>query len=147
MKRLLALLLLLAAAPAGAEEVRLGDILLAQVWGRPSVGSSPGAVYLTIRNEGAAPDRLVGMVSPAAGMAMLHESYAEDGIARMRMLDSLEIPAGGTVTLAPGGLHIMLTDLPAPLKEGEAVPLDLSFAEAGTARVVARIGKLGAKGP
>jgi copper(I)-binding protein len=59
----------------------------------------------------------------------------------------VELPPGETVTLAPAGLHVMLTDLAAPLKQGEVVPVDLTFEKAGTVRVEARIGKLGAKGP
>jgi periplasmic copper chaperone A len=144
---LLLALILLAAVPARAEDVRVGDIVISGAWGRPSVGSGPGAVYLTLHNEGRAPDRLVGVVTPAAGMAMIHESYTEDGISKMRMLDAVELPPGETVTLAPAGLHVMLTDLAAPLKQGEVVPVDLTFEKAGTVRVEARIGKLGAKGP
>jgi copper(I)-binding protein len=149
MKHLVLLLVMLigATAPARAEEVRVGDIVVSGAWGRPSVGSSPAAVYLTLRNEGVAADRLVGVATPAAGMAMIHESYTEDGIAKMRMLDAVDVAAGQTVTLAPGGVHIMLSDLPAPVKEGQVVPLDLTFEKAGTAQVEARIGKLGAKGP
>jgi periplasmic copper chaperone A len=144
---LLLALILLAAAPALAEDVRVGDIVISGAWGRPSIGSGPGAVYFTLRNEGSAPDRLVGVVSPAAGMAMLHESYTEDGISKMRMLDAVELPPGQTVTLAPAGLHLMLTDLAAPLKQGQAVSVELTFEKAGPVRVEARVGKLGAKGP
>jgi copper(I)-binding protein len=149
MKKLVLLLtlILLASAPARAEDVRVGDIVISAAWGRPSVGSSPAAIYLTLRNDGGAADRLVGVVTPVAGMAMIHESYTEDGIARMRMLDAIELAPGQTVTLEPGGVHIMLTGLPAPLKTGAVVPVDLTFEKAGTGRVEARIGKLGAKGP
>ncbi len=144
---LLLALAVTAAGPVRAEEVRVGDIVVSDAWGRPSVGGSPAALYLTVRNEGTAPDRLVGVSTPAAGMAMLHESTMEGGVSRMRMLEAVELPAGQALVLAPGGIHIMLSRLAAPLKEGDVVPLTLTFEKAGTASVAAHIGPLGAKGP
>ncbi|MBX6323592.1 MAG: copper chaperone PCu(A)C [Rhodospirillaceae bacterium] len=148
MRRLFVLLIvaLVAAGAARAQEVRVGDIVISGAWGRPSVGSSPAALYLTLRNEGATPDRLVGVSSPA-GRAMLHESYTENGIAKMRMLDRVELPPGQAVVLAPGGLHIMLGHLAGRLGEGDVVPLTLTFEKAGTAEVAVPVGPLGAKGP
>jgi copper(I)-binding protein len=139
-------LLLSASAFASGEGVRAGDIVILAAWGRPSIGGSPGSLYLTLRNEGSTADRLVA-VSTAAGTAMLHESYIEDGVAKMRMLDSVDLPPGATVTLAPGHIHIMVSNLAAPMREGDLVPVDLTFEKAGTVRAGARIGRLGASGP
>lgn len=101
-------------------------------------GTMTGAVYMEIRNPGAA-DRLLSVETPAAGMAHLHGSFVENGIARMRPVAALDIPAGGTAVLEPGGLHIMLMDLDGRLVAGTRLPLTLRFERAGTLEVEADI--------
>jgi copper(I)-binding protein len=135
------------AAPAAAAEVRVGDIVITEAWGRASVGSGPGALYLTLRNEGSTADRLVGVDTPVARRAELHVVVQQGDVMSMGHTDAVELPPGETVSLAPGGTHIMLMGLAAPLKQGEAVPLTLHFEAAGAAEVSARIGAIGAKGP
>jgi periplasmic copper chaperone A len=92
------------------------------------------AVYFTVSNTGEA-DRMIGISTQAAVMAMIHESKIVDGIASMDMLDGVDVPAGGTVAMAQGGLHVMLTGLKAPLKEGETLSLDVAFEKAGVLKV------------
>ena len=82
-----------------------------------------------------------------AGAAELHNHIMENGIARMRRVDAIDVPAGNSVTLKPGGYHLMLTDLKAPLKEGDLVKLTLVFEKAGEIEVEATVGPLGAMGP
>jgi copper(I)-binding protein len=142
-----AVVVMLFAGLAGAEEVRVGDIVVTQAWGRASVGTAPGALYLTIRNAGEAADRLVGVATPAARMAELHVTTTEGGVVTMGHAETLDLPAGQTVTLAPGGTHIMLMGLAAPLKQGQTVQLTLQFEGAGSVEVSAPIGSIGAKGP
>lgn len=116
-------------------------------WARATPGGlRSGAVYLTLRNAGV-PDRLTGAATPLADMAMLHESYDDHGIARMRMLDGVALPAGGSVVLRPGGIHIMLTGLHQPLVRGSTFPLMLSFAAAKPVTVTVRVLAAGAAGP
>jgi copper(I)-binding protein len=141
-----AALALTLALTAMAEDVaRAGSVVIADPWARASiVAGRPGAAYLTLRNEGAEPDALVEVITPAAGHAMLHETtLSADGVARMGHVSALEIPPGGAATLAPGGHHLMLMDLSAPLREGETVALTLRFRSGAEATVTGPA----AKGP
>ncbi len=134
--------LLPAAAAAQAPQVQV-----AQPWARASAGAGRStAVYLTLRAAGAA-DRLIGATTPVAGMAMLHESFQDHGIARMRMVEGLDLPAGMTVTLKPGGLHIMLTGLKQQLARGGSFPLTLHFANSPPVTVTVPVLAPGASGP
>jgi periplasmic copper chaperone A len=89
------------------------------------------AGYLAIRNKGSVDHRLVGADSPVAGRAELHTHVhdRESGMMQMRHVDSIDLPAGETVRLAPGGLHIMLMDLNRDLQPGTSVPITLEFAD------------------
>ena len=101
-----------------------------------------GAVYLSIINLGQANDELIRISTPVAGSAMLHESKNENGVMKMEMLDYLEIPAGKTVDIQPGHMHIMLMDLNTPLKTGDHLSLELEFKNSGKVSVDAIVGKL-----
>jgi copper(I)-binding protein len=135
---------MLVAVPALAQ---VPTIEVRQAWSRATPGAAhSGVVYLTLHDKGAA-DRLIGVSTPVAGMAMLHESILESGVERMRMLDALPLPAGGTVTLHPHGLHIMLTDLKHSLERGESFPLTLTFEKAPPVTVTVPVLAAGAAGP
>lgn len=99
------------------------------------------AAYLTL--TATADDRLIGVTTPAAAAASLHESRSEGGVARMRPLDGLDLPAGRRVALSPAGYHIMLTGLRAPLRPGQEVTLRLVFRHAAPLEVPARVMPLG----
>lgn len=103
-----------------------------------------GAVYLRIVNSGDAADRLVAVETPIADVAETHESVEEDGVMRMvAHPQGFEIPAGGSVDLAPGGKHVMLID-PRSLAEGEeTVPLTLRFESSEAIEVAAPVSTLG----
>jgi len=121
-------LMLIAAAPLASCAPTAPQIEVRDAWARATAPGQPsGAIYATIVNRGSA-DRLVGVASDA-GTAMLHSSDSADGVARMRMLSELPVPASGEVALAPGGTHIMLTGLKAPLTAGSDIGLTLRFAE------------------
>ncbi|MBV8911828.1 MAG: copper chaperone PCu(A)C [Acetobacteraceae bacterium] len=96
-----------------------------------------GAVYLTL--TASTPDRLVGVSTPAAAKAEVHEMSMENGVMRMRETSSLALPAGQPVVLGPGGYHIMLTGLKGPLKPGQTIPLHLTFASAPPADVTVNV--------
>jgi copper(I)-binding protein len=102
----------------------------------PPAGAKSAAGYLGIVNTGSTADRLLGVETGIAKRAMLHTTeHADDGVARMVHLDAIDIPAGGTVTLAPGGLHIMLMGLTGPVTKGDMVPATLIFETAGRVEV------------
>jgi copper(I)-binding protein len=107
-------------------------------WARATVpGQSSSAAYFTVANLGGE-DRLVGVSSPV-GQASIHSTSMDGSVMRMRPVEFVEIPANSTVTLRPGGTHLMLTGLPAPLSPGSAVPLELRFERSGKMQVDAAV--------
>ena len=96
--------------------------------------------------QSAAPDALTGVQSPQ-GMAMLHQSTQAGGMAGMQDIDSLALPAGHPVPLAPGGTHIMLMDLPHALHPGDTLRLTLHFAHAPDQTIAVPVRPIGASGP
>lgn len=146
MIRSMALLgLLAAAAPALAEPVKVGTLVVEQASASASIGrSTTSAAYLTLRNAGAETERLLQASSPAADRVSLHVSLMEGGTMRMRPVDRLDIPAGETVTMEPGsGLHLMLEGLHEPLRDGASVPMTLTFERAGAVQVAAEVVPVG----
>ncbi|HEY3919201.1 MAG TPA: copper chaperone PCu(A)C [Stellaceae bacterium] len=143
---MLAAAAVLTAGPALADS---SGIKVDQAWARATPGNvKTGAIYLTITNTGTAPDTLEGKAStPAAAQADLHEMKMANGVMEMRPVPSLTIDPGKSVVLEPGGYHLMLIGLKAPLKEGQTVPLTLTFAHAGTQQVTASVAKVGAMHP
>lgn len=114
------------AAPAGAAAAPT----VSAAWVRATPpGASTAAAYFTISNGGAA-DRLIGAESPAARELQLHAQVDENGLRHMRQLADIPLPAGATVRLTAGGLHVMLVDIAAPLKPGDHVAITLHFANA-----------------
>lgn len=143
---------LMLAGPAMAQQSEAGSevgaIRVEQPWARASIGADrPGAAYLTITNTGTAPDRLVAVETPAAGMAEMHRSMIEGEVMKMEPVDALEIPPGATVKLAPGGMHLMLMHLASPLKKGSSFPLTLRFEQAGPVTIDVPVLGPGALGP
>ncbi|GGF06931.1 hypothetical protein GCM10011611_10530 [Aliidongia dinghuensis] len=129
-----------AAAPSSAA------VRVTQAWARATPGKSTiGAAYLTV--TAAADDRLVGAASPVAATVQIHQHTMEGGVMKMRQVDAVPLPAGQAVTLSPGGYHIMLIDLKAPLVAGQSFPLTLTFEKAGTVETSVAIGGVGASGP
>lgn len=129
--------------PAGVE---IGDLTVRDVWARASVTAN-GVAYLSVHNGGTEDDTLIAARSPAAGMADLHTILMDEGVMRMRPVENMPIPAGATVTLEPGGLHIMLMHLHGPLTEGDSITLFLTFANAGEVQLEVPVMAAGAEGP
>lgn len=103
-----------------------------------------GAGYMTITNNGAEADRLIDVKTDFSRNA-IHESNMVSGIMKMIFqAKGVEIPAGGSVTFEPGGLHVMFMDLEAPLKHGERLPATLVFDKAGDVPIVFDVSKRGA---
>jgi periplasmic copper chaperone A len=145
----LALIAGLFAAPARAEDVKAGDLVISQAWTRATPnGAKIGGGYLTIENKGSAPDKLIGVSGDIAGKIEVHEMAMNNGVMKMRPLDKgLAIEPGKTVKLAPGGYHLMIMDLKSPLKQGDHVPLTLEFEKAGKVQVTLDVQAVGAPGP
>jgi len=101
---------------------------------------------VTIRNTGGA-DRLLSASTPAAGRTELHTMLRDGDIMRMRQVEAIALPANGAVSLAPGGLHIMLLGLTRPLVVGESVPLTLVFEQAGAVTLQLAVQAAGARMP
>ena len=116
-------------------------ILAEGAWIRATMDTAtPGGAYLTLTNTSAADDALVSVTSPAAATVELHETMAGDsGMMGMRPVGRLDLPAGAVVTLEPGGYHLMLIGLVAPLAEGATVDLVFTFEHAPVQTVTAQV--------
>jgi copper(I)-binding protein len=144
-----ALLAFFLAAPARAEEVKAGDLVITQAWSRATPGGAKiGGGYLTIENKGTVADRLIGGSADVADKVQVHEMAMNNGVMTMRPLDQgLTIEPGKTVKLAPGGYHLMLMDLKSPLKQGDKLPVTLEFEKAGKVKLSFDVQGIGAQGP
>lgn len=117
----------------GDGAVKAGDLEFQGGWARAMLPGQPtGGAYLTITNGGAEADRLVAATSPAAGRVEIHTMSMKDNVMVMRPVEGrLEIPAGGSLELKPGGEHLMFMQVTTPFKEGGTVPVTLEFEKAG----------------
>jgi copper(I)-binding protein len=105
-----------------------GAIEARGVWAPPSLaGAHNGVAYMNLANHGAAADRLLAVSTPVAEMAELHRDEVKNGVMSMRPAGPVDLAPGATVTLAQGGLHLMLMGLKQPLKLGDRFPVTLSF--------------------
>ena len=143
------LIMAFAALPAFAGNAQAGALKITAAWARATPkGAKVGGGYLTISNTGTAPDRFVGGSSDVSRKFELHQMKMENGIMKMRPLpDGIEIKPGQTVTLSPGGQHIMLVGLTRPLKQGDHFKATLDFEKAGKVDVEFSIAGIGARGP
>ncbi|WP_043362504.1 copper chaperone PCu(A)C [Belnapia sp. F-4-1] len=149
LRRSLLALACLAPLPALAHEaVTIGDIQVTEPWSRAAGANGTGAGFLTIRNAGTQPDRLLSAASSIARSVELHTHVRDGEVMRMRQAEGgIPIPPGATVTLRPGGFHVMLIGLAQPLAAGSDVPLTLRFERAGETQVMLHVGAAGARGP
>ena len=125
------------------------DIVVEDAWARASIGiNRPGAAYMTLRNTGTDPVTLVELETPIAMMPDIHETTTDaNGVSSMGPVGEITIPAGGSVSLEPGGMHAMLMRLQTKMVEGETFPLTLTFADGGTLTVDVPILGIAARGP
>ena len=125
-----------AAKPGMARE----NMMVSHVWARPTMApGQPGGAYFTITNHTMMDDRLYAVSSPRADRVEMHDNQHEGNVMRMIRLEEVLVAAGSTVQFAPGGKHVMLFGLDAPLKAGETVPLKLHFDHAGDVELVAKV--------
>ena len=123
----LLVVLLLTSACAGSPEITIDD-----PWARPGFKGDNSAVYLVINNSTEQGDGLIGASSDVANMTEIHLSKMDaEGTMTMERQDLIGIPASETVTLEPGGLHVMLMNLVNDLNVGDTFDLTLAFQRAG----------------
>ena len=146
---LLAVALSMWAGDAIAEDYGIGTIEIAAPWTRATPkGANIAGAYMTLRNKGTAPDRLVGGTAAVAGRFEVHSMVMEQGVAKMRPVEGgLEIKPGETVELKPGSFHVMLMGLKQPLQKGEKVKGTLEFEKAGKIDIEYAVEALGATAP
>lgn len=132
---------LCAASAALAHDYTLGALKIGHPWARATVaGQRAGGAYLSIHNSGASADRLVSARMSGAASVEVHEMRMDaNHVMRMREIGTLDVPAGATVNLEPGGYHFMLMGLKAPLNAGDKLPLVLRFEKAGEVEVVLHV--------
>jgi copper(I)-binding protein len=126
-----------------------GTIAIEKPFSRATPGGAQVAAgYMTIVNKGAVADRLIAVASPAADKVQVHEMSMDGGVMKMRELpNGLPIEAGKSVSLAPGGYHLMMMGLKAPLKAGDKVPVTLTFEKAGKVDVTLEVQSIGGARP
>ena len=130
MKKLCVAMLLTVSFPV------FGQVEIQEPWIRATApGQKTAAGYMTVRNNSAQPERLVGGSSEAAAKVQTHVSVKDGDIMRMREVKGYDIPAKGSFELKPNGSHLMLVGLKRPLKEGEKVPVVLKFEKSGEVKV------------
>jgi periplasmic copper chaperone A len=138
----------LACGIAFSATAQQSGITVSDAWARAMPpGAKAGAAYVTVTNNGTAPDRLVGASTPVAGKAQLHTMTDDNGVMKMRPVDAIELKPGASVTLKPGGYHVMLFDVKQPLSAGQSFPLTLTFEKAGPVETKVTVAKAGAMAP
>ena len=126
----------LLASSAGAQSTSNAGLAFDAPWVRASApGQKNGAGYVQIKNKSGQTDRLISATTANVGRVELHTIINENGVAKMRQVQGIEVPAGAGATLAPGGFHIMFMGLNAPFQAGDVVPVTLRFEKAGEVKV------------
>ncbi len=117
-----------------------GEIIIKDPWIRAvPLSSKNTALFMTIVNKSDKQDSLISVKTDIAKMVMIHKTVEENGIMKMKHVDSLSIPPYSEVKLKPGGLHIMIMGLKRPIKEGENVKINLFFKNSGNIEILAPV--------
>ena len=133
-------------ATAIAADYKAGSIEIMNPWSRATPkGASTAIGYMTIKNNGATPDRLTSGSVDVAGSVQLHSMVMENGVAKMRELHDIEIKPGQIIEFKPGGSHAMFVDLKHPLSKGDRVSGTLVFERAGKVQIEYNVESLGAQ--
>lgn len=133
---------------AQAQQPNAAAVQVLDPWARATaVSAKNGAVYMTLVNKGASDDRLVAASTGVAARVELHTVIRDGEVMRMRQVKAIEVKPAAPTELRPGGFHVMLLGLTAPLKDGDRFPLTLTFEKAGTVAVEVSIRTGGGAGP
>lgn len=136
--------LLLPACFTNAQEYKAGELEITHPWSQELPPNAPTvAAYFVIHNNGKSTDRLLGVDSPIAGIAQLHDHVKQNDLMKMQQVPSVEIPAGGEVTFAPMAYHVMLLELKdrSLLSDGKRFPLTMHFEQSGDVTVEVTVQK------
>ena len=148
MSRSLAFALLAATlycGPALADDFQVKSLRVSNPFVRATPpGAKVAGVFMSIENRGKEADRLVSASSPVAGVVEIHEMAMDSGMMKMRAIKGIDLQPGATVELQPGGYHVMLEDLKQPLKQGDQIPVRLTFEKAGVVEVKVHVEAMGA---
>lgn len=136
MKKIYAIFLSLFMMTASAEHAaQLGSLKIKDPYARATVpAQKAGGGFVIIENAGAA-DKLIAVSSSVAKDMQLHMMSMEGNVMKMRQVQSIDVPAKGSVELQPGGFHLMFIDLKGQLKAGDQIPVKLKFEKAGEIEV------------
>ena len=115
------------ATASGARAGTLPGVSIDDAWMRVLTPEVPAGGYFRLRNASPDPLMLTGASSPDCGMLMLHESSSAGGMESMRDVGAITVPAGGTLTFAPGGYHLMCMSPSPAMKPGQTAPVTLHF--------------------
>ena len=128
-----------------AQTSAANPIVIEQPWARATPGGArTGAAYMTLINSGTSGDRLLGATTPLADKVQFHKETEDNGVSRMRQVQSMELKSGAKIIFKPRELHMMIVGLKQPLTEGQTFPLTLQFEKAGNIEVTVPIEKIGA---
>ena len=131
-------------AQSVTKTVTANSIKIEDAYTRATVpGQQVAGGFMKIENKGSV-DQLISASSPVAGEVQLHEMAMEGNVMKMRQVKDIPVPAGGSIELKPGGLHLMFMNIKAPLTAGETVPVKLKFAKAGEVEVKMPVNAMGA---
>jgi periplasmic copper chaperone A len=132
-----------------ADDYKVGSIQITQPWARATPkGASSGGAYMTVTNSGATAEHLNCVSSDAAAECQIHQMTMDGGVMKMRPVQGgLEVKPGETVTLKPGGFHLMLVGLKEPLQVGKSLAATFEIDSGSTVQVAFPIAAIGAPGP
>ncbi len=125
------------AAPSSTAAATASTLTITDVSARATT-NDVSAVYFTVKNTGVA-DKLVKASTTVTTNVQLHETVTEGGTSRMQQVPGFDVPPNGELVLKPGGFHVMLLDLKAPLVEGQSLEVKLTFEKAGVVTIAAPI--------
>jgi len=147
MKKIIIFLVLtffLQSSTNAANVIKVDDLAISNAWSRASTGiERPSAIYLSITNNSSSYERLTAAHTDTAKRAELHRHSMDNGVMRMRQVDTVEIPPSSTTMLRPSGFHIMLFNLKSLLRAGDVFPVSLTFEKAGKRIVMVHVAGVG----
>jgi len=133
--------------PASAHDLETDTLKISHPWSRATAPNQQvGAVFMEIQAKTDQGDRLIAASFEGAEKVEIHNHIMDGDVMRMRRIDGVDVPANGTVELAPGGYHVMLLGLKAPLLEETVIPVTLVFERAGSVKIEAIVQAAGARG-
>jgi len=133
-------------ASAMAADYKAGSIEIVEPWSRATPKGAQTAVgYMTIKNNGTTPDRLIGGSVDVASRFQLHSMVMENGVAKMRELSAIEIKPGQSIEFKPDSSHVMFVDLKRPLSKGDHISGTLQFEYAGKVQIEYEVQAIGSR--